>query len=47
MKVLFISGYSDEAVARHGLVGPQGAFLSKPFGPEALLRAVRESLDAA
>ena len=46
MKVLFISGYSDESVTRHGLVGPGRAFLSKPFGPEVLLRKVRESLDA-
>jgi two-component system, cell cycle sensor histidine kinase and response regulator CckA len=47
MKVLFLSGYSDESVTRHGLVGPGRAFLSKPFGPEVLLRKVRESLDAA
>ena len=46
IKVLFISGYSDEAVARHGLIGPGKAFLSKPFGPELLLRRVREALDA-
>jgi FixJ family two-component response regulator len=47
MKVLFISGYSDEAVTRHGLVGPGRAFLSKPFGPEVLLGKVRDCLDAA
>ncbi len=47
MKVLFVSGYSDESVTRHGLVGPGRAFLSKPFGAEALLRRVRESLDSA
>jgi CheY-like chemotaxis protein len=46
MKVLFLSGYSDESVTRHGLVGPGRSFLSKPFGPEVLLRKVRESLDA-
>jgi CheY-like chemotaxis protein len=46
VKVLYISGYSDEAVTRHGLIGPRRAFLSKPFAPEALLRRVRESLDA-
>ena len=46
MKVLFVSGYSDESVTRLGLAGPGRAFLSKPFGPEALLRRVRESLDA-
>jgi two-component system cell cycle sensor histidine kinase/response regulator CckA len=46
MKVLFVSGYSDESITRHGLAGPGRAFLSKPFGPEVLLRRVRESLDA-
>jgi PAS domain S-box-containing protein len=46
MKVVFVSGYSDESVTRHGLAGPGRAFLSKPFGPEVLLRKVRESLDA-
>jgi PAS domain S-box-containing protein len=46
-KVLFVSGYSDESVTRHGLLGPGRTFLSKPFGPELLLRRVRESLDAA
>jgi PAS domain S-box-containing protein len=46
MKVLFISGYSDQSATRHGLVGPGRAFLSKPFGAEALLRHVRQSLDS-
>jgi CheY-like chemotaxis protein len=47
MKVLFVSGYSDESVTQQGLIGPGRAFLSKPFGSDALLRKVRESLDAA
>jgi two-component system cell cycle sensor histidine kinase/response regulator CckA len=46
MKVLFVSGYSDESVTRYGLIAPGRAFLSKPFGPEVFLRRVRESLDA-
>jgi CheY-like chemotaxis protein len=46
MRVLFISGYSDEAVARHGLASPGRAFLSKPFGLEVLLLRVRQLLDA-
>jgi CheY-like chemotaxis protein len=45
IKVLYISGYSDEAVTRHGLIGPGRAFLSKPFGFDVLLRKVRECLD--
>lgn len=46
MKALYISGYSDESVIRHGLIGPGRAFLSKPFGPEVLLRRLRELLHA-
>jgi len=46
MKVLFISGYSEEAVASDGLVGPGRSFVSKPFNPETLLRRIRELLDA-
>ena len=45
MKVLYISGYSDESVVRNGMVGPGIAFLSKPFAPEVFLRKVRELLD--
>jgi PAS domain S-box-containing protein len=46
VKVVFISGYSEEAVAKHGLEGPGRAFVSKPFNPETLLRRMRELLDA-
>jgi len=47
LRVLYISGYSDESVVRQGMVGPGRAFLSKPFGAEVFLRKVRETLDAA
>jgi two-component system cell cycle sensor histidine kinase/response regulator CckA len=47
MRVLFMSGYSDEAVARHGILEPGLAFLQKPFTREALVRKVREVLDGA
>jgi two-component system cell cycle sensor histidine kinase/response regulator CckA len=46
VKVVFISGYSEEAVAQHGLEGPGRTFVSKPFSPETLLRRIRELLDA-
>jgi signal transduction histidine kinase len=46
IRAIFISGYTDEAVLRHGMVEPGTAFLSKPFVPEDLARKVREVLIA-
>jgi PAS domain S-box-containing protein len=45
MRVLFMSGYSDEAVHRHGMLGERSEFLEKPFTERALTRKVREVLD--
>ncbi len=46
MKLLFMSGYADRAVARHGLIESGARFLEKPFTPESLLRKVRDVLGA-
>jgi CheY-like chemotaxis protein len=45
MKVLFTSGYVENAAIRRDLLEPRAAFLPKPFTPDALARKVREVLD--
>jgi two-component system, cell cycle sensor histidine kinase and response regulator CckA len=45
MRVLFVSGYTDDAMLRLGLLNDNQAFLQKPFGSAALLRKVRHQLD--
>lgn len=44
-RTLYISGYTDEAIVKHGVLEPGLAFLYKPFVSEVLLRKLREVLD--
>jgi FixJ family two-component response regulator len=47
IKVLYISGFSDHPAVSHASLGPDVAFLLKPFTAAALSTKVREALDAA
>ena len=46
MRVLFMSGYTEDALGNHGVLAPETAFLYKPFTPDLLRRTVREVLNA-
>jgi PAS domain S-box-containing protein len=46
LKVLFTSGYTDDTVVRNGVKNDETNFLQKPFSLDALVRKVREVLDA-
>jgi two-component system, cell cycle sensor histidine kinase and response regulator CckA len=45
LKVIYMSGYTEDAIVQHGVLNPGIAFLHKPFTSEMLGRKVREVLD--
>jgi PAS domain S-box-containing protein len=47
LRVLYMSGYTDDAIAHHGFLNAGTEFLQKPFTPLRLMQKIREVLDAA
>jgi two-component system, cell cycle sensor histidine kinase and response regulator CckA len=45
LKILFTSGYTDDAILNEAAMQPGASFVQKPFTPESLLRVVRGMLD--
>jgi hypothetical protein len=47
IKVLFMSGYAEDAIARHGVLEPDAVLIQKPFSPDQLAGKVREVMMAS
>ena len=47
VKIIFTSGYTDDAIARQGILDPNVAFIQKPFRPKALAKKIRQVLNGS
>ena len=45
MRVVYMSGYTDDTIAHHGVLEKGTEFIQKPFSPQSLARKMREVLD--